>query len=80
VLGGQGQLWGEYMADQRHREYMAYPRAAALSEVLWSPRKSRNYEAFLVHLVEHLKRLDVISVNYYRPLDRESPCLEKEHH
>ena len=76
VLGGQGQLWGEYIADRKHREYMAYPRAAALSEVLWSPRESRSpqdalrrYEPFLNRLVEHFKRLDEMNVNY-RPLDR----------
>ncbi len=69
VLGGQGQLWGEYIADRRHREYMAYPRAAALSEVLWSLRQGRSYELFLNRLVEHLKRLNEIDVNY-RPLDR----------
>ncbi len=69
VLGGQGQLWGEYIADRKHREYMAYPRAAALSEVLWSPMEGRSYELFLSRLVEHLKRLDEIDVNY-RPLDR----------
>ena len=69
VLGGQGQLWGEYIADRRHREYMAYPRAAALSEVLWSPRQGRSYELFLNRLVEHLKRLNEMNVNY-RPLDR----------
>jgi len=69
VLGGQGQLWGEYIADRRHREYMAYPRAAALGEVLWSLRQARNYELFLDRLVEHLKRLDGMDVNY-RPLDR----------
>ena len=70
VLGGQGQLWGEYIANQRHREYMAYPRAAALSEVLWSPRENRNFELFLVRLIKHLERLDAMDVNY-RPLDRE---------
>jgi len=64
VLGGQGQLWGEYIADRKHREYMAYPRAAALSEVLWSPREGRSYELFLNRLVEHLKRLDEMDVNY----------------
>jgi hexosaminidase len=64
VLGGQGQLWGEYIADQRHREYMTYPRAAALSEVLWSPAENRNYEQFATRLAEHLKRLDAIGVNY----------------
>jgi hexosaminidase len=68
VLGGQGQLWGEYIADSRHREYMAYPRAAALSEVFWSPGEGRNYEVFLGRLLEHLKRLDEMGVNY-RPLD-----------
>jgi hexosaminidase len=66
VLGGQGQLWGEYIADRKHREYMTYPRAAALSEVLWSPQEGRNYEQFASRLTEHLKRLDVMGVNYRR--------------
>lgn len=70
VLGGQGQLWGEYIADRKHREYMTYPRAAALSEVLWSRRENRNYEEFVIRLSEHLKRLYVTEVNY-RPLDKE---------
>ncbi|MFH1884721.1 MAG: beta-N-acetylhexosaminidase [Planctomycetota bacterium] len=69
VLGGQGQLWGEYITDRKHREYMAYPRAAALSEVLWSSREGRSYELFLNRLVEHLKRLNEMDVNF-RPLDR----------
>ncbi len=69
VLGGQGQLWGEYIANRKHREYMAYPRAAALSEVLWSLRQGRSYELFLNRLVKHLKRLNEMDVNY-RPLDR----------
>jgi len=69
ILGGQGQLWGEYITDHKHRQYMAYPRAAALSEALWSSGKNRSYEAFLVRLSEHLKRLDAAGVNY-RPLDK----------
>jgi len=69
VLGGQGQLWGEYIADREHREYMTYPRAAALAETLWSPKESRRYDHFLVRLADHLKRLDTLGVNY-RPLDK----------
>lgn len=68
ILGGQGQLWGEYIDNQKHREYMTYPRAAALCEVLWSPRVNRNYDEFATRLNEHLKRLDAAQVNY-RPLD-----------
>ena len=64
VLGGQGQLWGEYITDRKHREYMTYPRASALSEVLWSPREGHNYEQFATRLSEHLKRLDAMGVNY----------------
>jgi len=66
VLGGQGQLWGEYISNEKHREYMTYPRATALGEVLWSPRENRNYEQFAECLTEHLKRLDAMGVNYRR--------------
>ncbi|MEN8151304.1 MAG: beta-N-acetylhexosaminidase, partial [Planctomycetota bacterium] len=47
VLGGQGNLWTEYMPDMDHVFFMAYPRGAALAEVLWSPREDRDFEDFL---------------------------------
>ncbi len=68
VLGGQAQLWGEYITNARHLQYMAYPRAAAMSEILWSPRDSRNYDLFLARLAEHAKRLKAMEVNY-RPFE-----------
>lgn len=71
VLGGQGQLWGEFIASREHRDYMTYPRAVALAEVLWSPRRDRNHERFFVRLSEHLKRLEILEVNS-RPLDKKS--------
>ena len=69
ILGAQGQLWTEYIPTPRHLEYMAYPRAAALAEVVWSPKGSRDYEAFIARLRHHLERLAVMDVNY-RGLDR----------
>ncbi len=69
ALGGQAQLWGEYIDNQKHRFYMTYPRATALSEVLWSPRQDRDYRRFLLRLADHLARLEALEVNY-RPLDR----------
>ena len=68
VLGVQGQLWGEFISTARHLEYMAYPRAAALAEVGWSPKTERNYENFLTRLGRHLNRFDAAGVNY-RKLD-----------
>jgi hexosaminidase len=66
ILGVQGQLWGEYMPDPRHVEYMAFPRAAALAEVAWSPGGRPDYRAFVARLLGHLKRLDALDVNYRR--------------
>jgi len=67
ILGGQGQLWGEYIPDERHREYMAYPRACALAETLWSTPAARDFDAFLPRLQAHLGRLTAAGVNYRRP-------------
>lgn len=68
VLGVQGQLWGEYISTAEHREYMTYPRAAALAEVGWSPKTGKNYDNFLARLRCHLNRFDTAGINY-RNLD-----------
>ncbi|MDE2818520.1 MAG: beta-N-acetylhexosaminidase [Chloroflexota bacterium] len=68
ILGGQGNLWTEYIPTSDHLEYMAYPRAIALAEVLWNHPQQRDYGAFLTRLQEHLPCLDTLGVNY-RPLD-----------
>jgi hexosaminidase len=67
VLGAQAQLWSEYIPDAKQLEYMAYPRACAICEVLWSPRQDRRLDSFLPRLRSHLQRLDAASVNYRRP-------------
>lgn len=64
ILGAQGQLWTEYMKTPDHVEYMAYPRAVALAEVVWSEQSQRDYEDFLPRLEQHLLRLDALQVNY----------------
>jgi len=68
VLGVQAQLWGEYIPNPKHLEYMAYPRAAALAEIAWSAKASKDYNHFLARLRRHIKRLRAMQINY-RPLD-----------
>jgi hexosaminidase len=46
VLGGQGNVWTEYIPSFRQVQYMTLPRAAALAEVLWSPAESRDLDSF----------------------------------
>jgi hexosaminidase len=72
VLGCQFQLWSEYIRDSKHMEYMAFPRACALSEVAWTQPERKQWPAFRARLETHLKRLDALGVNY-RKLDPVSP-------
>ncbi len=67
VLGAQGQLWTEYIPTRRHLDYMTYPRACALAQVLWTGEGRENWVPFALRLAEHLRRLDRLGVAY-RPL------------
>lgn len=64
ILGGQANLWTEYIADFQKVEYMVYPRAIALSQVLWCQKKP-TYEEFENTLINyHLPLLEKRKVNY----------------
>ena len=64
VLGAQGNVWTEYMETEKQVEYMAFPRAVALSEVVWSSPKNKNYQDFIHRLEQYQKQLDLLDVNY----------------
>ena len=64
VLGAQGNVWTEYMQTPEKLEYMAFPRAIALAEVVWSSSKNKNYSDFINRLAYFQKRLDLLNVNY----------------
>ena len=68
ILGGQGNIWTEFMPTSSHLEYMAFPRAIAIAEILWRHPDDRDIEAFETRLKKHLACLDAMGVNY-RPLD-----------
>jgi hexosaminidase len=64
ILGGQGNVWTEYIQNASQVEYMAYPRATALAEVLWSPLEAKDYQDFIDRLPFFLRRLDELGVSY----------------
>ena len=47
VLGGQANVWTEYMPNPKKVEYMAFPRLTALAEVVWTPKERKDYANFL---------------------------------
>jgi hexosaminidase len=67
ILGAQGNLWTEHVPTTTHAEYMLFPRMLAMSEVFWSPKKSRNWEGFLARVPAQLARLDALGANYRVP-------------
>jgi hexosaminidase len=67
VIGGQANIWTEYIKTPSHVEYMAFPRMLALSEVLWSRPEDKSYADFQRRLHHQLARLDAQGVNYRIP-------------
>ena len=67
VLGAQAQMWTDHHPSENEIDALVYPRAAALAEVVWSPPASRNYDAFVARLKNHLPRLAALGV-HYKPL------------
>lgn len=64
VLGAQGNIWTEYIPNEKHLEYMAFPRMLALSEVVWSQPEQKNYKNFVSRLENFHQRLDALDINY----------------
>lgn len=64
VLGAQGNVWTEYIGNMSKLEYMIFPRMSALSEVLWSPKKSGDWKDFEVRLPDMIKRYKLWGANY----------------
>jgi hexosaminidase len=64
ILGGQANLWTEYVPTFKHAEYMTFPRIAALAEVLWSPKEVRSWEGFSRRIQYLMKRYDQMGINY----------------
>ncbi|NCO63043.1 MAG: family 20 glycosylhydrolase [Flavobacteriales bacterium] len=64
ILGAQGNIWTEYIPNEKHLEYMAFPRMLAMSEVVWSTPENKNYEDFINSLERFHKRLEILDINY----------------
>jgi hexosaminidase len=64
ILGGQCNLWTEYIASLPHAEYMIFPRECALAEVTWSSRESRDFDDFVRRLQTSDLRLDQLGINH----------------
>ena len=78
ILGGQGNLWTEYISNFNQLTYMTYPRAIALSQTLWS-RNKPPYSAFEKILKQyHIPRLSGPNLNTHVSLTFMKPTMKFE--
>jgi len=64
ILGGQANVWTEYMPTPEHVEYMVFPRILALSEVLWTEKDKRDFSDFKNRLKEFEQYFRKYNINY----------------
>ena len=70
VIGVEGAMWSETVANIANADYMVFPRLLALAEVAWSPGIRRTaaspaYHDFLRRLGGQGARLQAAGVNFY---------------
>lgn len=64
ILGVQANMWTEYILTPSQVEYMLLPRLAALSEVQWTQKESKNFTDFSTRLLEMVRLYDLYNYNY----------------
>jgi len=69
IIGGQTQVWSEYLPTSDAVAYMTFPRTSAMAEVFWSPREGKQLPDFLMRLEQHERRLAAAGI-HHRPLAR----------
>jgi len=76
ILGLQANLWTEHVRTESRAAYMAFPRAAAVAELGWSPAATRDFAGFVDRLVPQLGRLSRLGLeaapSAFRPRDEAS--------
>jgi hexosaminidase len=65
VLGAQANIWTEWLSTEEEVESMMFPRAAALSEAVWTKVEKRDWDQFVRRLATHYERLDHLGISYY---------------
>lgn len=78
VLGSQANLWAEHVGSTKHSEYMIFPRLFALSEIVWTADKQKNWDSFVRRVEAFMERLDVKGVNYARSIYQVVPTVVNE--
>jgi hexosaminidase len=78
ILGGQGNIWTEYISTLPKLRYMAYTRMLALSEVLWTPVAKKEFLPFAVRLNKHIDYWKTKNIDFANHLFEIKPTLSSK--
>ena len=67
ILGGQANVWTEFMPNSEHIQYMLAPRISALSECVWSDGSKKNWKDFSKRMSVQFQRFGYMGINYRKP-------------
>ncbi|MDQ2985419.1 MAG: family 20 glycosylhydrolase [Armatimonadota bacterium] len=67
VLGGQANVWTEWLDTTEKIEVMMLPRLLAMAEALWTPPNRKNYADFSRRLIPWYRRLEKLGYGYHLP-------------
>ncbi len=69
ILGGQGNIWTEYIGTMDKLEYMTFPRALAMSEALWCREQKPSFADFQTILLKYqFPFMDRYKVHYSKAI------------
>ncbi|RIK00149.1 MAG: beta-N-acetylhexosaminidase [Armatimonadetes bacterium] len=67
VLGGQANVWTEWIPTWERVETMIFPRMLATAEVLWTEKSALDWNSFESRLARYFPRLDAMGIAYHMP-------------
>ena len=66
ILGIESPLWTETVVTTSDMDYLVFPRLIAHAELGWSKSSDLSWPSFKQRLQQHLQRLDMMGVDYYK--------------
>ncbi|WP_165156910.1 beta-N-acetylhexosaminidase [Parabacteroides sp. ZJ-118] len=76
ILGVQANTWTEYIQDEKHLEYMMFPRALAVAEIGWTPQEERSWEDFKPRMNANIPVLQRMGIHTFTLSDEIETTME----
>ena len=76
ILGVQANTWTEYIKDEKHLEYMMFPRTLAVAEIGWTPQEDRSWEDFKPRMNANIPVLQRMGIHTFTLSDEIETTME----